>query len=67
LRSCNADTRLVLRPLRNTERVLTNSAVEKLLEKEESLGADLKFEDIAAVLAVVYSRVMVDGEIETGA
>ena len=28
------DTRLVMRPLRNTERVLTNVAVERLLEKE---------------------------------
>ncbi|MEC8713830.1 MAG: nitronate monooxygenase, partial [Pseudomonadota bacterium] len=35
------DTRLVMRPLRNTERVLTNEAVERLLEKERALGADL--------------------------
>src|SRR5262249_37499754 len=40
------DTRLVMRPLRNTERVLKNAAVERLLEKERSLGANLKFEDI---------------------
>lgn len=26
------DTRLVMRPLRNTERVMTNAAVERLLE-----------------------------------
>ena len=32
------DTRLVMRPLRNTERVLTNDAVERLLEKERALG-----------------------------
>ena len=30
------DTRLVMRPLRNTERVLNNSAVEKLLKKKKS-------------------------------
>ena len=35
------DTRLVMRPLRNTERVLNNSAVEKLLEKEKELGLSL--------------------------
>ena len=40
------DTRLVMRPLRNTERVLTNAAVERLLEKERRLGPDIKFEDI---------------------
>jgi NADH:quinone reductase (non-electrogenic) len=33
------DTRLVMRPLRNTERVLNNPAVERLLEKERTLGA----------------------------
>ena len=32
------DTRLVMRPLRNTERVMTNAAVEALLEKERALG-----------------------------
>ena len=36
------DTRLVMRPLRNTERVLNNSGVERLLEKERTLGAALK-------------------------
>ncbi len=29
------DTRLVMRPLRNTERVLSNAAVDRLLEKEK--------------------------------
>jgi NAD(P)H-dependent flavin oxidoreductase YrpB (nitropropane dioxygenase family) len=33
------DTRLVMRALRNTERVLTNPAVERLLEKEKRKGA----------------------------
>ena len=52
------DTRLVMRPLRNTERVLTNPAVERLLEKEKALGADLKFEDIIEEVAGVYPRIM---------
>ena len=35
------DTRLVMRPLRNTERVLNNAGVERLLEIEKARGADL--------------------------
>lgn len=61
------DTRLVMRPLRNTERVLNNEAVERLLEKEKSLGADLKFEDIIAEVAGVYPKVMTEGQMEAGA
>ena len=61
------DTRLVMRPLRNTERVLTNKAVERLLEKERELGANIKFEDITDEVAGVYPRVMLDGEMDAGA
>lgn len=61
------DTRLVMRPLRNTERVLTNDAVEKLLEIEREKGADLKFEDIAEQVAGVYPRIMQEGEMDLGA
>ena len=61
------DTRLVMRPLRNTERVLNNSAVEKLLEKEKELGSNIKFEDIMDEVAGVYPKVMLDGEMEAGA
>ena len=61
------DTRLVMRPLGNTERVLNNSAVEKLLEKEKELGANIKFEDIMDEVAGVYPKVMLDGEMEAGA
>ena len=61
------DTRLIMRPLRNTERVLTNTAVERLLEKEASLGADLKFEDIIEEVAGVYPKVMETGDMEAGA
>jgi nitronate monooxygenase len=56
-----------MRPLRNTERVLNNPAVEKLLQKEKDLGADLKFEDIIDEVAGVYPKVMNDGEPESGA
>ncbi len=61
------DTRLVMRPLRNTERVLVNAGVERLLEKEKKLGADLKFEDILPEVAGIYPKVMKEGDIEAGA
>lgn len=61
------DTRLVMRSLRNTERVLTNDAVERLIEKEKRLGADLKFEDIIEEVAGVYPRIMMEGDMDAGA
>ena len=61
------DTRLVMRPLRNTERVLTNEAVERLLEKEKMLGDNLKFEDIIGEVAGVYPKIMTEGEMDAGA
>ena len=67
LAATELDTRLVMRPLRNTERVLTNPAVERLLEKEAALGKDIKFEDIASEVAGVYPKVMLDGEVDRGA
>jgi NADH:quinone reductase (non-electrogenic) len=61
------DTRLVMRPLRNTERVLTNTAVERLLAKEKQLGSSIKFEDIMEEVAGVYPKVMQDGDMDIGA
>ncbi len=61
------DTRLVMRPLRNTERVLTNEAVEKLIEIEREKGAATKIEDIMEFVAGVYPAVMQDGDMEAGA
>jgi NAD(P)H-dependent flavin oxidoreductase YrpB (nitropropane dioxygenase family) len=61
------DTRLIMRSLRNTERVLDNVAVERLLAKEKALGADLKFEDIIAEVGGVYPRIMQKGEMDAGA
>ncbi|MFM5952999.1 MAG: NAD(P)H-dependent flavin oxidoreductase [Novosphingobium sp.] len=61
------DTRLVMRPLRNTERVLANAGVERLLEKERNLGAAIKFEDIIDEVAGIYPKVMKDGHVEAGA
>jgi nitronate monooxygenase len=61
------DTRLVMRPLKNTERVLNNAAVERLLAKEKDLGENLQFEDIFEEVVGVYPRVMEEGEVEAGA
>ena len=61
------DTRLVMRPLRNTERVITNAAVERLLAKEKALGDQIKFEDILDEVAGVYPRIMMEGDMEAGA
>jgi NADH:quinone reductase (non-electrogenic) len=61
------DTRLVMRSLRNTERVLTNTAVERLIVKEKELGANLKFEDIIEEVAGVYPKIMKDGTMDAGA
>lgn len=61
------DTRLVMRPLRNTERVLVNSGVERLLDKERRLGAGITFEDIVSEVGGVYPRVMKNGEMNAGA
>jgi NAD(P)H-dependent flavin oxidoreductase YrpB (nitropropane dioxygenase family) len=61
------DTRLVMRPLRNTERVLANAAVDRLLAKERELGDKLQFADIAEEVGGVYPRIMLQGEMDAGA
>ena len=61
------DTRLVMRPLRNTERVLKNAGVERLLEIERERGADLTFGDIADQVAGIYPKIMLEGDMEVGA
>jgi len=60
------DTRLIMRPLRNTERVLTNVAVERLLQTEKEKGDTVSFADIAAEVAGVYPKVMIDGQMDAG-
>ena len=67
LAATELDTRLIMRPLRNTERVLANPAVERLLEKERRLGQEIGFEDIRDEVVGVYPKVMTDGEIDAGA
>jgi NADH:quinone reductase (non-electrogenic) len=61
------DTRLVMRALRNTERVLKNKGVDELLEIEREKGGALKIKDIHEQVAGVYPKVMVNGEMDAGA
>jgi nitronate monooxygenase len=66
LSASELDTRLVMRPLRNTERVLNNAAVRNLMAKEATLGPNIKFEDILEEVVGVYPKVMMDGEVDAG-
>src|SRR6202166_1804929 len=61
------DTRLVMRAIRNTERVLKNAGVDRLSEIEREKGAKLKIEDIHDQVAGVYPKVMIDGQMDAGA
>jgi NADH:quinone reductase (non-electrogenic) len=49
-------TRLIMRPLRNTERVLTNAAVEQILDIERGKGAATTIEDIRHLVAGSENR-----------
>ncbi len=66
LNATELDTRLIMRPLRNTERVLNNAGVERLLQKEREIGAGITFSDIAPEVAGVYPKVMKEGDMDAG-
>ena len=61
------DTRLIMRPLRNTERVMRNPAVDRIVAIERAKGESLKIEDIKALVGGVYPRVMQQGDMDAGA
>ena len=61
------DTRLIMRALRNTERVLDNPTVQQLIEIEREKGASLVIEDILEQVAGVYPKVMIEGDVGAGA
>ena len=61
------DTKLIMRPLRNTERVLANGAVDKILEKEKALGDDIQITEIMDEVAGVYPKIMQEGTMDAGA
>ena len=50
-----------------SERVLNNSAVERVLQLESIKGKDINFDDIASDVTGVYPQVMLDGDIDKGA
>ena len=67
LAATELDTKLIMRPMRNTERVLNNTAVDRIIELEREKGADLKIDDIRDLVGGVYPKVMTDGDMEAGA
>ena len=67
LNASELDTQLIMRPLKNTERVLKNTAVDRIIQKETDLGADLKIQDIIEEVAGVYPKIMQEGTMEAGA
>src|ERR1700752_4893254 len=67
VKASELDTVLVMRTLRNTERVLKNKGVDELLEIEREKGATLKIDDIHEQVAGVYPKVMIEGEMDAGA
>ncbi|HYF60177.1 MAG TPA: nitronate monooxygenase family protein [Burkholderiaceae bacterium] len=67
VKASELDTRLIMRSLRNTERVLNNRGVERVLQIEREKGAALKIEDIVEQVAGIYPKVMIEGDMEAGA
>src|SRR3974390_941884 len=67
VRATELDTVLVMRALRNTERVLKNKGVDELLEIEREKGASLEIDDIHKQVAGVYPKVMINGDMDAGA
>jgi nitronate monooxygenase len=65
------DTRLIMRPIRNTERVLNNAAVEEILRIEREkleAGEPLQINDIRHLVAGSENRkVLQQGEMDAGA
>lgn len=62
---CELDTCLIMRTLRNTERVLRNSAAEKVIEIEHREG-ETKIDDIVPYVAGRVGKEMLgDGNMET--
>lgn len=65
------DTRLIMRPLRNTERVLSNAAVEEILRIEREkfeAGEQVGIDDVRHLVAGAQNRkVLQGGEMDAGA
>lgn len=61
-------TRLIMRPLKNTERVFVNAAVRSIVDIERAKGGDLSIDDIRPYVAGAQNRkVLQDGDLDAGA
>jgi nitronate monooxygenase len=67
LATSELDTRLIMRALPNTERVLKNGAVDRIIQIERDKGAALKIEDIKEQVGGLYGRIMIGGDMDAGA
>lgn len=67
VQSTERDTHLIMRRLRNTERVFRNAATARILEIEERKGTEISIADIRHLVGGVYPRVMGDGDVNAGA
>lgn len=61
------DTTLIMRSIKNTERVMVNQGVKKLKAIEKEKGEALDIQDIIEQVAGIYPKVMIDGDVESGA
>ena len=61
------DTTLIMRAIKNTERVMMNQGVKKLQTIEKEKGEALDIKDIIEQVAGIYPKVMIDGDVESGA
>jgi NADH:quinone reductase (non-electrogenic) len=60
-------TRLIMRPLRNSERVFLNTTVERILSIEQMKGDQIVISDIAPLVAgAVNRKVLQDGNMDAG-
>ena len=60
-------TKLIMRPIRNTERVLNNAATERVLEIEREKGSDVDIEDVRHLVAGEGGRkVLHEGDMDAG-
>jgi NADH:quinone reductase (non-electrogenic) len=67
VKATELDTRLIMRNIRNTERVLANAGVDRILNIEREKGASMQIGDIFEQVAGVYPKVMIDGDMDAGA
>lgn len=67
LDATETDTRLIMRSLRNTERVLNNDKVTQVLDIERQKGDQLAISDLYEHVAGIYPKTMIDGDMNAGA